>query len=135
MMFLLVLCWKLGLTSAISPPPPGQLVRMLIITDVTRYLEFKSIDGSYVYKAGGIYKVPSSETEALKSSESFEKVSCDVTERGGGGWGGALQKEKEERKGKKCGLCRVELTVDCSTLAPPAGDIRTPVKVSSPGQP
>ncbi len=46
----------------------GQLVKLLIHTGVTRYLEFKSIEGSYVYKGGKIYKVPASETEALKSS-------------------------------------------------------------------
>lgn len=46
----------------------GQLVKMLLITEVTRYLEFKSVEGSYVYKKGSIYKVPSTETEALASS-------------------------------------------------------------------
>lgn len=46
----------------------GQLVRMLLITQVTRYLEFKVIEGSFVYKKGAIYKVPSTETEALASS-------------------------------------------------------------------
>uniref|UniRef100_A0A673CF16 Rab GDP dissociation inhibitor n=1 Tax=Sphaeramia orbicularis TaxID=375764 RepID=A0A673CF16_9TELE len=46
----------------------GQLVRMLLITQVTRYLDFKVIEGSFVYKAGKIHKVPSTETEALKSS-------------------------------------------------------------------
>lgn len=47
----------------------GQLVKLLIHSGVTRYLEFKSVEGSYVYKKGGkIYKVPSSETEALSSS-------------------------------------------------------------------
>jgi len=46
----------------------GQLVKLLIHTGVTRYLEFKSLEGSYVYKAGKIYKVPASETEALGSS-------------------------------------------------------------------
>ncbi|XP_053270935.1 rab GDP dissociation inhibitor beta [Pleuronectes platessa] len=46
----------------------GQLVRMLLITQVTRYLEFKVIEGSYVYNGNKIYKVPSTETEALSSS-------------------------------------------------------------------
>ena len=41
----------------------------MIHTGVTRYLEFKSVEGSYVYKGGKIYKVPASETEALKTSE------------------------------------------------------------------
>lgn len=46
----------------------GQLVKLLIHTGVTRYLEFKSVEGSYVYKAGKIYKVPADEKEALGSS-------------------------------------------------------------------
>lgn len=47
----------------------GQLVRMLLITQVTRYLDFKVIEGSFVYKAGKIHKVPSTETEALASGK------------------------------------------------------------------
>ena len=47
----------------------GQLVKLLVHSGVTRYLEFKLVDGSYVYKGGKIYKVPASEAEALKSSE------------------------------------------------------------------
>lgn len=47
----------------------GLLVKMLILTDVTRYLEFKSVDGSYTVKAGSkVYKVPVTETEALSTS-------------------------------------------------------------------
>uniref|UniRef100_A0A914KXR8 Rab GDP dissociation inhibitor n=1 Tax=Meloidogyne incognita TaxID=6306 RepID=A0A914KXR8_MELIC len=46
----------------------GQLVKLLIHTGVTRYLEFKSIEGSYVYKGGKIYKVPADEMEALSTS-------------------------------------------------------------------
>lgn len=42
---------------------------MLLYTEVTRYLDFKVVDGSFVYKGGKIYKVPSTETEALSSSE------------------------------------------------------------------
>ncbi|KAK7896855.1 hypothetical protein WMY93_022180 [Mugilogobius chulae] len=45
----------------------GQLVRMLLITQVTRYLDFKVVEGSYVFKSGKIHKVPSSEAEALTS--------------------------------------------------------------------
>ncbi|KAL4594101.1 GDP dissociation inhibitor 2-like [Arapaima gigas] len=41
---------------------------MLLITQVTRYLDFKVIEGSFVYKKGSIYKVPSTEAEALASS-------------------------------------------------------------------
>lgn len=45
----------------------GQLVKLLIHTGVTRYLEFKSVEGSYVYKGGKISKVPADEKEALTS--------------------------------------------------------------------
>lgn len=41
---------------------------MLVHTDVTRYLEFKQIAGSYVYRDGKISKVPSNESEAIRSS-------------------------------------------------------------------
>jgi Rab GDP dissociation inhibitor len=46
----------------------GTLVKMLLHTDVTRYLEFKSIEGSYVHKDKSIAKVPATEKEALSSS-------------------------------------------------------------------
>lgn len=45
----------------------GLLVKLLIHTGVTRYLEFKSVEGSYVYKGGKIYKVPVDQKEALSS--------------------------------------------------------------------
>ncbi|KAF9366116.1 Rab GDP dissociation inhibitor alpha [Mortierella sp. NVP85] len=45
----------------------GELVKILTHTDVTRYLEFKQIAGSYVYREGKIAKVPGSEAEALTS--------------------------------------------------------------------
>ncbi|XP_057492364.1 guanosine nucleotide diphosphate dissociation inhibitor At5g09550 [Actinidia eriantha] len=45
----------------------GALVRVLIHTDVTKYLNFKAVDGSYVYNKGKIYKVPATDVEALKS--------------------------------------------------------------------
>lgn len=59
--------------------PVGHLVQLLIHTGVTRYLEFKSVEGSFVYKAGGkIHKVPADEKEALASGKcdrkSFNKV-------------------------------------------------------------
>merc|ERR1712125_106636 len=41
---------------------------MLIKTDVTKYLDFKVIEGSYVYKGGKVCKVPATEKEALSSS-------------------------------------------------------------------
>jgi len=56
----------------------GKLVKALLHTNVTRYLEFKSIGGSYVYRGGKVHKVPSDEGEALKSSLMglFEKRRC-----------------------------------------------------------
>lgn len=46
----------------------GELVQILVHTDVTRYLEFQQISGSYVYREGsGICKVPATEMEALRS--------------------------------------------------------------------
>lgn len=46
----------------------GELTNILVHTDVTRYIEFKSISGSYVYRSGRIAKVPANEIEAVKSS-------------------------------------------------------------------
>jgi len=46
----------------------GTLVQILVKTDVTRYLEFKAVDGSFVVNQGKVYKVPSTGAEALKSS-------------------------------------------------------------------
>ncbi|EKM83558.1 hypothetical protein AGABI1DRAFT_96544 [Agaricus bisporus var. burnettii JB137-S8] len=45
----------------------GELTEILVHTDVTRYLEFKQIAGSFVYRDGRISKVPSTEMEAVKS--------------------------------------------------------------------
>lgn len=45
----------------------GQLVRVLIRTTVTRYLEFKAVDGSYVLNKGKVNKVPATDYEALRS--------------------------------------------------------------------
>ncbi|CAA3003668.1 guanosine nucleotide diphosphate dissociation inhibitor 2, partial [Olea europaea subsp. europaea] len=45
----------------------GALVRVLIHTDVTKYLHFKAVDGSYVYNKGKVHKVPATDMEALKS--------------------------------------------------------------------
>lgn len=57
----------------------GQLVKMLLFTEVTRYLDFKVTEGSFVYKGGKIYKVPSTEAEALASSLMglFENVASE----------------------------------------------------------
>jgi len=46
----------------------GNLVKILLHTKVTRYLDFKSVDGSFVVKAGKVHKVPATPKEALASS-------------------------------------------------------------------
>ncbi|CAL8098746.1 unnamed protein product [Calicophoron daubneyi] len=53
----------------------GNMVLLLVHTGVLKYLEFKQIEGSYVYLDGQIHKVPSNEAEALASSmmSIFEK--------------------------------------------------------------
>jgi len=49
----------------------GGLTNILVSTDVTRYLEFKQIAGSYVQTGAGtranVAKVPSNASEALRS--------------------------------------------------------------------
>lgn len=45
----------------------GDLVKILLHAKVTRYLEFKSVDGSYVFKDGKPQKVPATGQEALNS--------------------------------------------------------------------
>eukprot|EP01066_Platyproteum_vivax_P011890 Platyproteum_vivax@DN5391_c0_g2_i1.p1 len=65
----------------------GKLVKILLKTKVTKYLEWKSVEGTYVYQfqKGGlfggpryIFKVPSSPEEALSSSmlSVTEKIRC-----------------------------------------------------------
>merc|ERR1711998_88174 len=56
----------------------GLLVKMLVHTNVRRYMSFKVIDGSYVYREKEIYKVPANDSEALGSSIMgfFEKRRC-----------------------------------------------------------
>ncbi|KAI8331006.1 GDP dissociation inhibitor [Chlamydoabsidia padenii] len=45
----------------------GEIVKFLLHTGVTRYLEFKQIAGSFVYKNGSISHMPANETEAIAS--------------------------------------------------------------------
>jgi Rab GDP dissociation inhibitor len=45
----------------------GELTKILVHTGVTRYLNFRQIAGSYVYREGKISKVPSNESEAIRS--------------------------------------------------------------------
>lgn len=56
----------------------GGLVSLLIHTDVKRYLEFRSIAGSFVFRGGKIHKVPVTDADALKSPlmSFFEKRRC-----------------------------------------------------------
>eukprot|EP00033_Pygsuia_biforma_P001535 GCRY01001730.1.p1 GENE.GCRY01001730.1~~GCRY01001730.1.p1 ORF type:complete len:441 (-),score=107.41 GCRY01001730.1:127-1449(-) len=56
----------------------GNLVKILLHTRVHRYLEFKCVDGSFVYRGGKIHKVPATDGEALKSPLMgfFEKRRC-----------------------------------------------------------
>ena len=46
----------------------GRLVKMLILTGVTKYLDFAAVDKSFVYTSGKIYKVPVTPSEALRTS-------------------------------------------------------------------
>eukprot|EP01024_Parvocaulis_polyphysoides_P030116 TRINITY_DN2735_c0_g2_i1.p1 TRINITY_DN2735_c0_g2~~TRINITY_DN2735_c0_g2_i1.p1 ORF type:complete len:513 (-),score=52.32 TRINITY_DN2735_c0_g2_i1:746-2242(-) len=46
----------------------GQLVKVLLYTDVVRYLDFKAVDGSYVFNKNRICRVPVTDMEALRSS-------------------------------------------------------------------
>uniref|UniRef100_A0AAY4AXP3 Rab GDP dissociation inhibitor n=1 Tax=Denticeps clupeoides TaxID=299321 RepID=A0AAY4AXP3_9TELE len=45
----------------------GMLVKILLYTEVTRYLDFKVVEGSYVFKAGKVHKLPSTEAEIQTS--------------------------------------------------------------------
>ncbi|KAJ3208183.1 Rab GDP dissociation inhibitor alpha [Dinochytrium kinnereticum] len=45
----------------------GEFVNILYHTDVTRYLEFRQVAGSFVFRDGKISKVPSNQQEALTS--------------------------------------------------------------------
>ncbi|KAJ3364640.1 Rab GDP dissociation inhibitor alpha [Allomyces javanicus] len=45
----------------------GAFVRMLTHCEVTNYLEFRQIAGSYVFRDGAISKVPANEAEAVQS--------------------------------------------------------------------
>ncbi|XP_076858104.1 rab GDP dissociation inhibitor beta [Brachyhypopomus gauderio] len=45
----------------------GQLVKMLLCTEVTQYLDFKVVEGSYMYKGGKVHKLPVTEAETHSS--------------------------------------------------------------------
>ncbi|KFY07607.1 hypothetical protein V492_06988 [Pseudogymnoascus sp. VKM F-4246] len=63
--------WNIDLVSKLLISS-GELTNILVSTDVTRYLEFKQIAGSYVQQSAGskatVAKVPSDAKEALTSS-------------------------------------------------------------------
>jgi RAB protein geranylgeranyltransferase component A len=46
----------------------GRLVKMLIQTGVTKYIEFAAVNKSFVFTSGKIYKVPVTPAEALRTS-------------------------------------------------------------------
>ena len=46
----------------------GNLVKMLLHTKVTRYLEFRCVGGSFVYKDQKLFEVPVTPQAALNSS-------------------------------------------------------------------
>jgi len=46
----------------------GDLVKILVQTNVAQYLEFVTITGSYVFNNNKVYKVPATPSEALSSS-------------------------------------------------------------------
>ncbi|KRX58304.1 Rab GDP dissociation inhibitor alpha [Trichinella sp. T9] len=60
--------WNVDLIPKFLMANGSELVKLLLSTGVTRYLEFKSIEGSFVYKGGKVYKVPADEAEALTTS-------------------------------------------------------------------
>jgi RAB protein geranylgeranyltransferase component A len=46
----------------------GKLVKALLHTGVTRYMDFKAVDGSYVLNKGTVKKVPATDAEALTTN-------------------------------------------------------------------
>jgi Rab GDP dissociation inhibitor len=58
----------------------GQLIKALIHTGVVRYLEFRPVDGSFVYRKGAVHQVPCSSTEAMSSPlmSMVEKARCTM---------------------------------------------------------
>ena len=61
-------CWGRRLFLLLFPRLHALVqVRILVHTDVTKYLEFKGVDGSYVLNKGRVEKVPATDYEALRS--------------------------------------------------------------------
>jgi len=57
----------------------GNLVKVLLHTKVTRYLEFKSVTGSYVAQSGKVHKVPATPAEALSSGLMGELIKDELS--------------------------------------------------------
>lgn len=53
-------------------------MEILVHTEVTRYVDFKVIGGSYVYKAGKLHKVPGTEEEAHASGDPQAALKCST---------------------------------------------------------
>ena len=53
-------------------------MKLLIHTGVTRYLEFKCIEGSYVFKGQKVHKVPADEREALSSCKPTKAIAIRI---------------------------------------------------------
>lgn len=52
-------------------------MKILVHTEVTRYVDFKVIGSSYVYKAGKLHRVPGTDEEAHASGD-LEMLQLDV---------------------------------------------------------
>ena len=52
----------------------GTLVKILLHSKVTRYLDFKSVDGSFVFKDNKVQKVPATPAEALSRLAEFQFI-------------------------------------------------------------
>ena len=49
----------------------GELVKLLIVSTVTKYLEFKSVESSYVFYKNKLHKIPATDQEALRTGKNF----------------------------------------------------------------
>ena len=53
----------------------GPMVKMLVHTEVTKYMDFKMIEDIFVYKAGKLYKVPATEADVHNSGKT--SITCE----------------------------------------------------------
>lgn len=103
----------------------GELTNILVSTDVTRYLEFRQIAGSYVQQGDGrgatVAKVPSDAAEALKSPLMgiFEKRRMKTFIE----WIGAFDvKDPATHKGLDLDKCTMKDVYEKFGLEPPTRD-------------